>query len=281
MLSRALSRSIACRTYSTTTNPKNEIFIERLSGKDQGITLIQMNRAPQKNALGKVFMTQFRQILDEIKFDNSTRVVILKSNVAGTFCTGADLKERKEMHVDEVPKFVDSLRNAFTDIEKLPQPVIAAIDGYALGGGLELALACDIRVATKSSKMGLVETKWALIPGAGGTQRMSRVVGPSKAKELIYTAEIFDGQQAEKLGVVNHAVDDSVEKSLEIARKIIPRGPVAVKMAKLAINLGSQTDISSALSVEQQCYAQIVPTKDRLEGLKAFAEKREPVYKGE
>ncbi|CAB3406885.1 unnamed protein product [Caenorhabditis bovis] len=278
----ASSRQFLIRNlFYSTTNSSNECYLERLQGKDEGISLIHMNRAARKNSLGKTFMKQFRQILDDVKFDNKTRVIILKSAVPGTFCTGADLKERKEMAVDEVPKFVDSLRNSFTDLEKLPQPVIAAIDGFALGGGLELALACDIRVASKTSKLGLVETKWALIPGAGGSQRLSRVIGPAKAKELIFTAEIFDGEQAAQLGVVNHVADDSLGKSLEIARKIIPRGPIAVRMAKLAINLGSQTDINSALTVEQQCYAQIVPTKDRIEGLKAFAEKREPIYKGE
>ncbi|CAD6192783.1 unnamed protein product [Caenorhabditis auriculariae] len=258
-----------------------EVRLERLTGADQGISLIRMNRPSRKNSLGKVFMVQFRQILDDIKFDKETKVVILKSDIPGTFCTGADLKERKEMSTDEVPKFVDSLRSSFTDMERLPQPVIAAIDGFALGGGLEMALCCDIRVASKKSTLGLVETKWALLPGAGGSQRLARLIGPAKAKELIFTARMFDGDAAERLGVVNHVAEDAFEKSLQIAREIIPRGPIAVRMAKVAINLGIQTDITSGLSVEQQCYAQIVPTKDRLEGLKAFAEKRQPVYKGE
>uniref|UniRef100_A0A8R1HIZ8 Uncharacterized protein n=1 Tax=Caenorhabditis japonica TaxID=281687 RepID=A0A8R1HIZ8_CAEJA len=268
--------------YSTTTNQANEVFLERLSGKDEGITLVTMNRPAKKNSLGKVFMNQFREVIDEIKYDPKTRVVVLKSSCDNVFCSGADLKERKTMTQQEATKFVNGLRESFTDIEKLPQPVIAAIDGFALGGGLELALACDIRVASEKAKLGLVETKWALIPGAGGSQRLYRIIGVAKAKELIFTAEIFNGKEAVALGVVNHVVDsDPVDKSLEIARKIIPRGPIAVKLAKLAINLGSQTDITSALTIEQQCYAQIIPTKDRLEGLAAFAEKRDPVYKGE
>ncbi|UMM30873.1 hypothetical protein L5515_012581 [Caenorhabditis briggsae] len=277
-------RSLALRplAYSTTSDPKNEVFLERLTGKDEGITIVNMNRPEKKNSLGKVFMAQFREVLEEIKYDPKTRVVILNSKCENVFCSGADLKERKTMSQQEATKFVNGLRDSFTDVERLPQPVIAAIDGFALGGGLELALACDIRVASQKSKMGLVETKWALIPGAGGSQRLYRIVGVAKAKELIYTAAVFDGSEAEELGVVNHCVaSNPIDKSIDIARKILPRGPIAVKLAKLAINLGSQTDITSALSVEQQCYAQIIPTKDRQEGMKAFAEKREPVYKGE
>ncbi|EGT44590.1 CBN-ECH-5 protein [Caenorhabditis brenneri] len=268
--------------FSTITDSKNEVFIERLTGKDEGITLLHLNRPEKKNSLGRVFMDQFRQAIEEVKYDPKTRVVILNSKCDNVFCSGADLKERRTMSQAEAARFVNGLRDSFTDIERLPQPVIASIDGFALGGGLELALACDIRVASQKARMGLVETKWALIPGAGGSQRLYRIVGVAKAKELIYTAEVLNGQEAARLGVVNHCVDaNPIEKSMEIARKIIPRGPIAVKLAKLAINLGSQTDITSALSVEQQCYAQIIHSKDRLEGLAAFAEKREPVYKGE
>ncbi|KAF1759314.1 hypothetical protein GCK72_015779 [Caenorhabditis remanei] len=133
--------------YSTTCNPKNEVFLERLSGKDEGITIINMNRPEKKNSLGKVFMAQFKEVLDEVKYDPKTRVVILNSKCENVFCSGADLKERKTMTQAEATRFVNGLRDSFTEIERLPQPVIASIDGFALGGGLELALACDIRVA--------------------------------------------------------------------------------------------------------------------------------------
>ncbi|CAP20645.1 Protein CBR-ECH-5 [Caenorhabditis briggsae] len=216
-------RSLALRplAYSTTSDPKNEVFLERLTGKDEGITIVNMNRPEKKNSLGKVFMAQFREVLEEIKYDPKTRVVILNSKCENVFCSGADLKERKTMSQQEATKFVNGLRDSFTDVERLPQPVIAAIDGFALGGGLELALACDIRVASQKSKMGLVETKWALIPGAGGSQRLYRIVGVAKAKELIYTAAVFDGSEAEKLGVVNHCVaSNPIDKSIDIARKL-------------------------------------------------------------
>ncbi|CAI2353506.1 unnamed protein product [Caenorhabditis sp. 36 PRJEB53466] len=245
-------RQLAIRSfsssYSSTANPANEIFLERLSGKDEGITLVTMNRPAKRNSLGRVFMDQFREVFDEIKYDPKTRVVILKSAVDNVFCSGADLKERREMNHQESARFVTGLRDGFTEVEKLPQPVIAAIDGYALGGGLELALACDIRVASTKAKM---ET----LPNHRSCQ----------SEELIYTARVLSGEDAERLGIVNHVVDGNpVDKSLEIAREILPA-----------------TDITSALTVEQQCYAQIIPTKDRQEGMAAFAEKRDPVYKGE
>ncbi|CAB4060934.1 AUH [Lepeophtheirus salmonis] len=162
-----------------------------------------------------------------------------------------------------------------------------SLDGPALGGGLEMALACDIRTASKEAKMGLVETKLAIIPGAGGTQRLPRLVGPSKAKELMFTAKIFSGEEAERIGVVNHAVPQNskgnaaFEKALEIAKEIIPNGPIGVKMSKVAVNKGMDVDLGSGLAIEEACYAQVIPTKDRLEGLTAFREKRKPEYTGE
>ncbi|KRT80120.1 hypothetical protein AMK59_6382, partial [Oryctes borbonicus] len=171
-------------------------------------------------------------------------------------------------------------------IHHLSIPVIAALDGSALGGGLEMALACDLRVASTNCKMGLVETKLAIIPGAGGTQRLPRLINPAIAKELIFTARIFNGREAKEMGIVNHAVDQNATndaaylKSLDIAREIIPNGPVGVKMAKAAINRGLEVDLATGLSFEEACYAQVIPTKDRLEGLAAFREKRSPKYIG-
>ncbi|KAG5886980.1 hypothetical protein JTB14_006622 [Gonioctena quinquepunctata] len=154
------------------------------------------------------------------------------------------------------------------------------------GGGLEIALASDIRVATTKSKMGLVETKLAIMPGAGGTQLLPRVINPSVAKEMIFTAKIVDGKQAKELGLVNHVVEQNENgdaaylKSLEIAEEILPNGHVGIKMAKQAINRGVEVDLSTGLAIEDACYSQLIPTKDRTEGLQAFKEKRKPVYVG-
>lgn len=171
-------------------------------------------------------------------------------------------------------------------------PTISVIDGAALGGGLEMALATDIRIAGSEAKLGLPETKLAIIPGAGGTQRLPRLIGLSKAKELIFTGQVLGNTRAAELGLVNYAVQGSgYDKALEMAGSILSGGPVAIRMAKLALDKGSQLDLyalvthhshnsSSGLAFEQACYAQIIPTQDRLEGLAAFKEKRKPVYKG-
>ncbi|XP_073084956.1 methylglutaconyl-CoA hydratase, mitochondrial isoform X7 [Manis javanica] len=184
----------------------------------------------------------------------------------------------------------DELRVRYLEEENranLPVPTIAAIDGLALGGGLELALACDIRVAASSAKMGLVETKLAIIPGGGGTQRLPRAIGMSLAKELIFSARVLDGQEAKAVGLISHVLEQNQEgdaayrKALDLAREFLPQGPVAMRVAKLAINQGMEVDLVTGLAIEEACYAQTVLTKDRLEGLLAFKEKRSPRYKGE
>lgn len=225
--------------------------------------------------------------------------------------TGADLKERLKMSNEEVTTFVTGLRQMMKNIENLPFPVIAALDGVAMGGGLEMALACDIRIAAKNIKMGLVETRLAIIPGAGGTQKLPRIINPSLAKELIFTARVFTGDEAKSMGIifhmffiqdsifnvkqvqikisgiVNHTVeqtesnDSAYKKALELAEEMLPNGPVAVKMAKRAIDDGIQVPLQQGYKVEESCYEGVVNTKDRLEGLKAFKEKRKPKYIGE
>ncbi|CAF1060068.1 unnamed protein product [Rotaria sordida] len=158
--------------------------------------------------------------------------------------------------------------------------------GLALGGGLELALACDIRIAAQTAKLGLTETKLGIIPGAGGTQRLPRIIGPPKAKELIYTGRILNGQQAYEIRLVNEVVKQNeqlnaaYQRSLEIAQEIVQQGPLAVRMAKQAINKGLEVDLQTGLEVEEGCYDTVLTSEDRIEGLKAFQEKRKPIYKG-
>eukprot|EP01112_Ceratiomyxa_fruticulosa_P014869 TRINITY_DN4312_c0_g1_i1.p1 TRINITY_DN4312_c0_g1~~TRINITY_DN4312_c0_g1_i1.p1 ORF type:complete len:303 (+),score=65.70 TRINITY_DN4312_c0_g1_i1:65-973(+) len=276
---------LTTRRFFSTQTPagSEEITFERLQGEHEGIAVLSLNRPKVKNALGKQLISDFRQTLHDIRFDSTVRVVVLRSKVDGAFCSGADLKERATMQPQEVASFVHSLRSTFTEIESLPMPTIAAIEGIALGGGTELALSCDIRIASKSAKMGLPETGLAIIPGAGGTQRLPRLIGKALAKELIFTAEVLSSQRAKEIGLVEHEVEtgEAYNKAIDLAKKMLKNGPIALRMAKIAIDKGMDMDIQSGMILEQQCYAQVIPTKDRLEGLLAFKEKRPPKYLGE
>ncbi|KAJ3254924.1 hypothetical protein HK103_006721 [Boothiomyces macroporosus] len=259
----------------------HECILERLKGDEAGIVKLTFYRPKAKNALGSNLLNEFRAHLQTLRTDSSARVVIVNSAVEGVFCAGADLKERATMTPEQVSAFVHSLRASFTEFEELPMPTIAAIDGFALGGGGELALAADIRIAGEKAKIGFPETNLAIIPGAGGTQRLPRLIGVPKAKELIFTGAILDSKQALQVGLVNKAVDASaLPASIEFAKGLLNKGPIALQMAKLAINHGSQLDLANGMVFEKACYAQVIPTQDRLEGLQAFKEKRAPVYKG-
>ena len=187
------------------------------------------------------------------------------------------------MTPDQVRRYVFTIRNIFTAVEQVRVPVIAAINGFAFGGGTELALASDIRIASSAAVMGLTETSLAIIPGAGGTQRLPRIIGIAKAKELIFTARRIDAKTALAIGLVNRVVepDQLMPASLEMAREIAKNGPIGVAQAKFAINYGMESSLGVALPLESKAYEVTIPTKDRLEALVAFAEKRKPVFKGE
>lgn len=260
-----------------------ELRVEKLEGQDAGIARLGLDRPASKNALGRQLLGEFRSALDALRNDRSARVVILHSLVEGVFCAGADLKERAGMTQAEVDSFVKGLRAAFTELEDLPMPTIAVLEGAALGGGLELALACDLRIAGAEAKLGLPETGLAIIPGAGGTQRLPRLIGRSKAKELVFTGRRIGGEDAARLGLADHAVPagQAMDRALALAREILPNGPIALRAAKAAINGGLDMDRDAGLALERACYGQVIPTKDRLEGLAAFREKRKPVYRGE
>ncbi len=259
-----------------------ELRVERREGPDEGLVLLGLDRPGAKNALGRQLLGELEEAFGALAGDPGARVVVLHSLVDGVFCAGADLKERAGMSPEEAEAFVKRLRAAFTALERLPMPVIAAIEGAALGGGLELALACDLRVAGAAARLGLPETSLAIIPGAGGTQRLPRIIGRSRAKELIFTARRLDGPEALAFGVVDRCVEPgrALEAALGLAREILPNGPVALRAAKAAIDGGLDRDRDGGLVVEEACYAQVLPTEDRLEGLAAFREKRKPVYRG-
>ncbi|KAK6316454.1 methylglutaconyl-CoA hydratase, mitochondrial [Coregonus clupeaformis] len=275
----------ATRHYSS--DIKDDLSIRYLDGEDSGIVVFGINRPKQKNAISKNLVIRMTEAVESVKKNNKVRTVIICSMVPGIFCAGADLKERAKMHQSEVGPFVSKARALISELGNLPMPTIAAIDGAALGGGLEMALSCDIRIASNNAKLGLTETKLAIIPGAGGTQRLPRAIGVALAKELIFAARAIDGTEAKRLGLVSHAVeqnnsgDAAYLRALDLAREFNPNGPIAIRMAKLAINQGIEVDLNTGLAIEEACYAQVIPTKDRLEGLAAFKEKRPPRFKGE
>ncbi|XP_030180977.1 enoyl-CoA hydratase domain-containing protein 2, mitochondrial isoform X4 [Lynx canadensis] len=264
-----------------------EIQVRVLAGPDQGITEILMNRPSARNALGNVLVSELLEALARLREDQQVRVLLFRSGVKGVFCAGADLKEREQMSEAEVGIFVQRLRGLMNEIAAFPAPTIAAMDGFALGGGLELALACDLRVAAASSAvMGLIETTRGLLPGAGGTQRLPRCLGVALAKELIFTGRRLSGAQAQALGLVNHTVPQNEEgnaayhRARALAQEILPQAPIAVRLGKVAIDRGMDVDIASGMAIEGICYAQNIPTQDRLEGMAAFREKRPPRFVG-
>nr|CAN67293.1 hypothetical protein VITISV_040599 [Vitis vinifera] len=243
-----------------------------------GIVEVHLDRPEAKNAIGKEMLRGLQNIFEAINRDASANVVMLSSSVPRVFCAGADLKGLYRC------KEWAFLREEIVETRKaLHVPTIAVIEGAALGGGLEMALSCDLRICGEDAVLGLPETGLAIIPGAGGTQRLSRLVGKSIAKELIFTGRKVGGRDAMSVGLVNYCVPagEAHLKALEIAQHINQKGPLALRMAKRAINEGLELDMESALALEEECYEQLLNTKDRLEGLAAFAEKRKPRYNGE
>ena len=268
------------RRFSTTTAP--ELALSFLTGADAGTAVLTLSRAPARNALGRGLVAELERACGALRA-SPARAVVLCSDVPGVFCAGADLKERAGMSQEEAAAFVQRLRGALGALAALPQPTVAAVEGVALGGGLELALACDFRVASSAATLGLPETGLAIIPGAGGTQRLPRLIGPARAKELIFTGRRVGGAEALALGLVCRAVapGEALQAALALARATLAAGPVALRLAKEAVDGGLDLGLQGGLELERQCYAQVIPTLDRLEGLVAFREKRKPVYRGE
>ncbi|MEA1967585.1 MAG: enoyl-CoA hydratase-related protein [Thermodesulfobacteriota bacterium] len=244
--------------------------------------ILSLNRPKAMNSLNFELLYAIRDQIDELLYRSDIRTVIITGAGEKAFCAGADLKERATLSQDEVKKFILTIRNLLTSIQNLNKPVIAAINGIALGGGTEIALAADIRIAADTATMGLTETRLAIIPGGGGTQRLPRIIGVAKAKELIFTGKRVDAREALDINLVNKVCrpEDLMDQCMEMAEMIKETGPIAVEMAKYAINQGIETDLATGLAIESNAYRVTIPTKDRVEGLTAFREKRKPVYKG-
>ena len=236
-----------------------------------------INGEARRNALSRAMVKELEANVARVA-DRSVRAVVLTGAGTKAFCAGADLKERATMSPDEVTVMLASMRRIFRSLELSDCIFIAFINGSAFGGGTELSLCCDIRLIAAEAEMGLTEVKLGIIPGAGGTQRLPRLVGKGVAKELILTGRRVAAAEAVSLGLVSRI--GTIQDAHAMAKAICENAPVAVSAAKHAIDEGAHLDLDAALSLEHQKYSLTLGTEDRIEGLKAFAEKRPPVYRG-
>lgn len=243
-----------------------------------GIALITFNNPPM-NALNGEMMNDIRNCFNHLKQRQDVRAIVVTGE-GKAFIAGADIKEFTSWTVDIAEDLTEKGQRIFTQIEKSPFPVIAAINGFAFGGGLELALACDIRIASEKAKMGFPEVTLGIIPGYGGTQRLARAIHPGKAKKMIYTAETIDALEAERIGLVDsvYPAETLLEEALKIAKKIAQNAPIAVRNAKTAITEGLNQPIIEGLNTELTLARECFATEDKIEGVNAFIEKRSAVF---
>lgn len=246
------------------------------------VAIYILNRPEAANAFNFAMLRALKEKFEALRSDGTCRAAIITGAGEKAFSAGADLKERLTYSEEQVREFVVTIRDLFNFIEASEVPSIAAINGPALGGGTELALACDLRIAAERAVMGLTETRFAIIPGAGGTQRLPRLIGVGRAKEMILTGRRVAAAEALQMGLVNRvcARVALMDEAMAMAGLICEGGPIAVRQAKFAIDHGLQTDLHTGLAIESNAYWATVPTRDRLEGLVAFREKRKPVYRG-
>ncbi|WP_010571466.1 enoyl-CoA hydratase-related protein [Leptospira broomii] len=246
----------------------------------ENIATISLNRPDKRNAISRELLDSFMSLIEKAAMEQKIRALIIRGE-GPVFCAGADLKERESMREEEVHSFLDSVGTSFRFLEKLPFPTIAALDGDAFGGGLELALSCDFILLREGVKVGLTETGLGIIPGAGGTQRLPRRIGVSKAMEMILTAKILDSKTALEYGLANLIAKTSAYAEANIlAETISEKGPIAIRLAKAAIRDGEGLTIEEALKIERMHYNKTLATEDRKEALSAFKEKRKPQFKG-
>jgi enoyl-CoA hydratase/carnithine racemase len=248
----------------------------------EGIVILTLNRPDSMNAMNTKMALELIEALHELKYDESVRTLIITASGTKSFCVGADLKERNGMSQKDWKKQHDYFEAVTEGIREFPFPVIAAINGYALGGGMEFALSCDLRTASEQVVLGLPEAKLGLIPGIGGTQLLSRILPIGIAKEMLYTGKRITAEEGKQWGLVNQVfTDDSLLKgTIELAQSIANNAPLSLKALKKAINKGTETDLSTGLVLELEAYYKCANSEDRLEGIYAFNEKRTPEWKG-
>ncbi len=247
--------------------------------KQNGVRVVTLNRPERLNAINFQLAYELYNVLDEIDEDEGARAVILTGAGRG-FCAGADIKEMADPNAKRLP--VGMRYTFFNKLEDLGKPVIAAINGPCNGGGLEIALCCDFRIASETANFGFGEVKLGVIPAGGGTARLPRLIGPAKAKEFLYFGNRIDAQQAYQVGLVNKIVplENLMTEAKNWAAELAERPPLSLKMLKYCVNLGMQMDLLSAIDYESKCAGILRNTEDHVEGVRAFVEKRKPVFKG-
>ena len=245
-----------------------------------GIGYITINRPAALNALSSEVLTDLNLVLDEVEKHEDIRVVIVSGQGDKAFVAGADIKEMDQMSPIQAFEYMTYANDTFTRLSDLTQPTIAVLNGYALGGGLELALSTDIRIGFEKTMVGFPEVGLGIIPGFAGTQRMSRLIGTSKTKELIYTARIVKGNEAYDLGILNKLVpaEELLSSAEELAKSVMKNAPLAVEKAKHVIQVGSELPLKNAIRLETEAEALLFSTEDKVEGMRAFVEKRKAVF---
>lgn len=251
-----------------------------------GVALIYLNRPERMNAIGGNMKAELAHALFErARRDDAVRCVVITGAGDKAFCAGADIKERADRVVPQAVYHLQqkATHELFRALEQFEKPVIAAINGVALGGGLEIALCCDVRIAARGARLGLPEARIGVLPAAGGTQRLPRLVGVGIAKELMLTGDHIDAERALAIGLVNHVVlpDALLPTALAMAGRMAANAPLALRYVKHAIDLGMQVGIDAGLEYERYAAALVVSSEDRKEGMRAFVEKRKPVFRGQ
>jgi enoyl-CoA hydratase len=250
--------------------------------KKDNIGVLTINRPEKLNALSNELIEELERFLDDVEYDEELRVLVITGAGEKAFVAGADIQELVDRDALLGRKVSRTRQQIFSRIENLPIPVIASVNGYALGGGLELALACSIRICSDRAQFGAPEVKLGIIPGDGGTQRLPRLVGLGRAMEMVLTGDFIDAQEAYRIGLVNQVIshDELMEKAMGLAQKIAKRPPLAVRYAKEAVNRSQEGDTTSGYALESYLHALTCTTEDKKEGVQAFLEKRKGKFMG-
>lgn len=257
---------------------------ENLTVERKGaVGIITVNRPKSLNALSRATVAELAAAIEELNADDAIRAIVLTGAGEKAFVAGADISEFNALRsAEEAAEYARAGQAVLNRIERLPKPVIAAINGYALGGGCELAMACDIRIAADIARLGQPEINLGIIPGYGGTQRLTRLVGKGMAKLLVLGGDPITAQEAQHIGLVDMVVPaaELMPKAMELAEKLAAKAPVALRLCKQAINEGAESSLAAGLDHEAALFGVVFDTEDRVEGVSAFLEKRKPAWKG-